>query len=80
MSQTQETTPTIQERLSDLIDQAHAACETTGAVSSDCAVAWDAVEEVQAEVAHRRDRAPQSSLQTYCDTNPDAAECRVYDV
>jgi hypothetical protein len=79
MSQTPETTPTIEERLGDLIDQAHDACGTTGEASSECAAAWDAVEEVQAEMSHRRTQN-KSTLQNYCDTNPDAVECRVYDV
>lgn len=78
MAQTQET-QTIEQRLDNLVDQAHTACSTNGAASSECAAAWDAVEEVQAEMSHRRDRE-RTSLQNYCDTHPDAAECRIYDV
>lgn len=69
----------IEQRLNELVDQARDACGTNGMVSDECAAAWDAVEEVQAEIAHRRSDA-KSSLTIYCDDNPDAAECRIYDV
>lgn len=45
-----------------------------------CAAAWDAVEELQAEAAHQRQtNQGKNSLEQYCDDNPDAAECRIYD-
>lgn len=60
--------------------QARSVCETEGADSTACAVAWDTVEELQAEAAHQRDKEePKNSLEQYCDANPDADECRVYD-
>lgn len=61
-------------------EQARAVCNTEGTDSTACAVAWDAVEELQAEAAHQRDKEePKTSLQQYCDANPEADECRVYD-
>ncbi len=70
----------IQEKIEQERDQARAVCDTQGATSGDCAAAWDAVEELQAEAAHQRQNQPQkSSLEQYCDDNPDAAECRVYE-
>lgn len=68
----------------DQIDQerqaARAACEINGANSAECAAAWDAVEELQAEASHQRTKeAPKNAFQQYCDANPDADECRVYD-
>jgi hypothetical protein len=61
-------------------NEARAVCETKGDNSTECAAAWDVVEELQAEAAHQRDtEKPQTSLQQYCDANPDADECRVYD-
>jgi hypothetical protein len=61
-------------------EQARAACETSGANSQECAAAWDAVEELQAEASHQRSKGEQkSSLQKYCDENPEADECRIYD-
>ncbi|HEY9880156.1 MAG TPA: Calvin cycle protein CP12 [Leptolyngbyaceae cyanobacterium] len=43
------------------------------------AVAWDVVEELLAAKARRREKAP-SSFESYCSLNPNAPECRVYDV
>ncbi|WP_041269253.1 Calvin cycle protein CP12 [Geitlerinema sp. PCC 7407] len=60
-------------------EQARMACDSSGANSEECAAAWDAVEELQAEAAHQRDVKPKNSLEQYCDANPEAAECRVYD-
>ena len=60
-------------------DQARAACDLNGATSSECAAAWDAVEELQAEASHQRQNKPKNSFEKYCDDNPDAAECRIYD-
>lgn len=70
---------TIEQRLNDLVDYAHTTCSTNGAISEDCAAAWDAVEEVQAEISHRR-ATVKTPLVLYCDDNPDAPECRIYDV
>ncbi len=62
-------------------EQARAACERSGSDSSECAAAWDAVEELQAEASHKRSAASKqkSSLEKYCDDNPSAAECLIYD-
>jgi len=61
-------------------DQARNVCDVEGATSEGCAAAWDAVEELQAEASHQRQDGPKkSSLEAYCDDNPDADECRVYD-
>lgn len=67
----------------DLIEQevaaARAACEVDGN-SSECAAAWDAVEELQAEAAHQKQNTPEKTyFEKYCDDNPDADECRIYD-
>jgi len=70
--------------LNKLIDQevaeAREVCEIKGDGSKECAVAWDSVEELQAEAAHRRSQEPpKNSLEKFCDLNPEAAECRVYE-
>ncbi|MCU0550033.1 MAG: Calvin cycle protein CP12 [Leptolyngbya sp. Prado105] len=54
-------------------------CDINGANSAECAAAWDAVEELQAEAAHQRQSKPKNNFEKYCDDNPDALECRVYD-
>jgi transposase len=69
----------IQDEIEREREQARQACDTTGATSAECAAAWDAVEELQAEASHKRQTKPKTSLEQYCDDNPEAAECRVYD-
>lgn len=69
----------IQEKIDQERDQARVVCSTEGATSPECAAAWDAVEELQAEASHQRQDPPKSSLEQYCDDNPDAVECRIYD-
>jgi uncharacterized protein YgiB involved in biofilm formation len=70
----------IQNEIQKEREQARVVCETKGGSSGECAAAWDAVEELQAEAAHKREKeAPKNSLQQYCDDNPEAMECRVYD-
>jgi CP12 domain len=70
---------TLEQELPIVIDQARAACSINGDLSSQCAAAWDIVEEIQATIAHRK-ADQRNSLQRYCDDRPDALECRVYDV
>lgn len=69
----------IQEQIQQEIEQARAVCDNQGDTSDKCAAAWDAVEELQAEASHKRQTKPKNSLELYCDENPDADECRVYD-
>lgn len=70
----------IQEKIQQELQEAKAVCEAQGPTSGECAAAWDAVEELQAEAAHQREKQPKkSSLEQYCDDNPEAAECRIYE-
>ena len=71
----------IQDQIEKERDEARVVCDTKGGSSAECAAAWDAVEELQAEASHQRQKEepPKNSLQQYCDANPDADECRVYD-
>jgi len=70
----------IQEKIQQELEAARNACDTSGDTSSECAAAWDAVEELQAEAAHQRAKEPQkTSFDQYCEDNPDADECRVYE-
>jgi hypothetical protein len=69
----------IQEQIQQEIDQARDVCDVKGGASGECAAAWDAVEELQAEASHQRQTKPKNSLEQYCDDNPEAAECRVYE-
>jgi CBS domain-containing protein len=61
-------------------DHARTICSEKGVNSSDCATAWDIVEELQAEAAHQRAKKPEKTyFEEYCAENPDAFEARVYD-
>ena len=70
----------IQEQIKKERETAREVCSTEGATSGECAAAWDTVEELSAEASHQRESAPKkNSLEQYCDENPDALECRVYE-
>lgn len=71
----------LEKQIEQAREEAHQICDTEGATSGQCAAAWDALEELQAEAAHQRveQQDHKTSFQQYCDDNPDAAECRIYD-
>lgn len=69
----------IQEKIEQELQAARQVCDTAGSTSQECAAAWDAVEELQAEASHQRQVKPKNSFEQYCDDNPDAAECRLYE-
>ena len=69
----------IKEKIQQELQNAREVCGVDGE-SGECAAAWDAVEELQAEASHQREKKPKkNSLEQYCDDNPDALECRVYE-
>ena len=71
----------LNQAIQEAVIQARLACQNEGDQSGACAVAWDIVEELQAERSHRKQNEPaKHSLEQYCDENPDAVECRIYDV
>jgi CBS domain-containing protein len=70
----------IEDRVEAAREEARAICEEKGPTSPECAAAWDVVEELQAEAADRRvEKQGKTSLQIYCEQNPDADECRIYE-
>jgi hypothetical protein len=69
----------IKKQIEEELQNARSVCDVNGATSGECAAAWDAVEELQAEASHQRQVKPKNSLEQFCDDNPDALECRVYD-
>ncbi|GAX43810.1 hypothetical protein NIES4075_48250 [Tolypothrix sp. NIES-4075] len=74
-------TKTIDEAIYDAITEARETCDISGGNSANCAVAWDIVEELQAEKSHKNQKTKgKSSLENYCDSNPEAVECLIYDV
>ncbi|MEA5577900.1 Calvin cycle protein CP12 [Anabaena sp. UHCC 0451] len=73
--------PTIQQAILEAITEAREICDQNGMNSPSCAVAWDIVEELQAENAHQKQaKHRQTSLESYCEMYPDALECLIYDL
>ncbi|MDB9373551.1 Calvin cycle protein CP12 [Nodularia sphaerocarpa] len=74
-------TKTIDEAILEFIVEARQTCEIDGENSASCAVAWDIVEELQAEKAHQHQaKHRKTALESYCEKNPEAIECLIYDV
>jgi CBS domain-containing protein len=70
----------IEDQIESAREEARTICEEKGATSPDCASAWDIVEELQAEASHQRvEKQKKNAFQTYCQENPDAEECRIYE-
>ena len=71
----------IEDKIEVAREEARTICATKGETSAECAAAWDVVEELQAATSHQRAKKQNQkySLQAYCETNPDAVECRIYD-
>jgi CBS domain-containing protein len=70
----------FEQAIQEAIESARSICAEKGATSPECAAAWDAVEEMQAEAAHQRARKiDKTAFEEYCQDNPDAFEARIYD-
>jgi len=77
---TLEQSVALEKRMQDALSQARETCANEGATSKACAVAWDIVEELQAAHSHQKGQEQPSEFEGFCDDNPNAEECRVYDV
>ncbi|HEY9764167.1 MAG TPA: Calvin cycle protein CP12 [Trichocoleus sp.] len=69
----------LESELRAALEHARRLTDLLGTGTPEVAVAWDVVEELLAAKARRREKAT-SSLESYCSLNPDAPECRVYEV
>jgi CBS domain-containing protein len=72
----------LEDRIQKAIEDARAICAEKGANSPECAVAWDEVEELQAEAAHQKAEpmvSAKTAFEQYCEENPEAPEARIYD-
>jgi CBS domain-containing protein len=70
----------LEDKIIEARDSARQICAEKGPTSPDCAAAWDVVEELQAEAAHRRNqRLEKTHFEEYCEDYPDALEARMYD-
>jgi CBS domain-containing protein len=71
---------TIEQEIQKAIANAQTICSEKGVNSKECAVAWDIVEELQAESAHQRAiKLPKTAFEEYCEEYPEAQEARIYD-
>jgi hypothetical protein len=74
-------TQTLEEAIFEAIAEARETCDLSGSNSANCAVAWDIVEELQAEKSHKQQATiGKTSLESYCDRHPEAVECLIYDL
>ncbi|MDM9581556.1 MULTISPECIES: CBS domain-containing protein [unclassified Nostoc] len=68
----------LEEQLEDEIKQTRTVCAEKGIRSKECAAAWDAIEELQAEIAHQRaEKVVTTAFEEYCNEYPEAKE--IYD-
>eukprot|EP00798_Chlamydomonas_sp_ICE-L_P025990 gene25990-11680_t len=63
------------------IKEADETCST--GTTGECAAAWDTVEEISAELSHKKamakDTKSDDPLEQFCESAPDADECRIYE-
>lgn len=74
----------IEDEIEAAREEARSVCDAKGDTSKECAVAWEIVEELLAEASDRRVEkaavaAEAGGFGSYCDDNPEAPECRIYD-
>lgn len=81
VNKSEDVVMTLEKAIIEAVVEARETCEVNGSTSSECAVAWDIVEELQAEKSHQKQaKQIKDSLDNYCESYPDALECRVYDI
>lgn len=70
----------LEQELEDAIKKARVTCSETSPRSEECAIAWDIVDELQAELAHQEaKRIPKTAFEEYCEEFPEAMETRILD-
>ncbi|MEO0536837.1 MAG: Calvin cycle protein CP12 [Cyanobacteria bacterium P01_A01_bin.123] len=70
--------PTLETALEAALEHARRLTDMATTNPIDVAIAWETVEELR--VARRRQSVSQlSAFDRYCEANPDAPECRIYD-
>jgi len=70
----------LQGKINAAMKEAEEATKTYGKTSKEAAVAWDTVEELEAEASHQKSaEVKKDPLEAYCEDAPEADECRTYD-
>jgi hypothetical protein len=67
------------DELQKAIDYAHQITAEKGETSPEAAAAWDAVEEMRAEVSHQHQKPKLTGFDKYLEENPEALEGLMYD-
>ncbi|MGF1480761.1 MAG: CBS domain-containing protein [Cyanophyceae cyanobacterium] len=76
----QPSAPILESRIKQEIAEARKICAQKGIDSPECAAAWDIVEELQAEAAHRKaENLDKTGFEEYCQVNPEAETIERYD-
>lgn len=71
---------TIQTKIQEEVKKAEEATAKFGKGSKEAALAWDVVEELEAEASHiKANQGSNDPLEKYCEESPEADECRVYE-
>ncbi len=70
----------LKQQIEQRIGDARQVCTTQGFGSEACAIAWDRVEDLQAEAAHQQaEELRQTAFDEYCDEHPEAKDIWRYD-
>lgn len=71
---------TLKGKIAEEMKKAEEATTKFGKSSKEAALAWDVVEELEAEAAHiKAKEGPKDPLDEFCKDQPEADECRVYE-
>lgn len=71
---------TIQTKIAEEMKKAQEATEKYGKSSREAAMAWDVVEELEAEASHlKANKGTEDPLDKFCLESPESEECRVYE-
>ncbi|WP_088892318.1 Calvin cycle protein CP12 [Leptolyngbya ohadii] len=71
----------IEQRIQDALEYARTVTTAQGINSVEAVVAWDIVEELLAEKAHRKQQTKRmTAFERYCEEFPSRIECLIYDV
>jgi CBS domain-containing protein len=70
----------LEQELQEAIKKSRAICARTSPRSKECAAAWDAVDELQAEIVHQEaKRIKKTAFEEFCEEFPDTLQERVFD-
>ncbi|MGK7909224.1 MAG: Calvin cycle protein CP12 [Synechococcus sp.] len=70
---------TLQERIQAATEEARKLSEDLGDTDPKTRAAWDIVEELHAEAGHQAAAPQKSALDKFCEENPEAGECLIYE-